>query len=127
MEKANPATALVAAIALTCHEANRAYCAAMAAGQRRQGRAVRARQHRRQAGRQPRELAGRNPLELLSICILVMKNGFTVIGKSAPASPENFNAEFGKKLAYEDCIRQLWPLMGFALRDAAGTRPAALR
>ena len=56
-------------------------------------------------------------LEILSICILAMNNGFTVIGKSAPASPENFNAEYGKKLAYEDAIRQLWPLMGFALRD----------
>jgi hypothetical protein len=43
-----------------------------------------------------------DPLDLLSICILVMKNGFTVIGKSACASPENFNAEFGRKLAYED-------------------------
>jgi hypothetical protein len=40
-----------------------------------------------------------------------------VIGKSAPASPENFNAELGKKFAYEDAVRQLWPLMGFALRD----------
>jgi N4 Gp49/Sf6 Gp66 family protein len=58
-----------------------------------------------------------NLLGLLSICILVMKNGFTVIGKSAPASPENFNAELGKQFAYEDAIRQLWPLMGFALRD----------
>lgn len=58
-----------------------------------------------------------DPLKLLSICILVMSNGFTVIGKSAPASPENFNAELGRKLAYEDAIRQLWPLMGFALRD----------
>lgn len=57
------------------------------------------------------------PLELLSICILVMHNGFTVVGKSAPASPENFNAELGRKFAYEDAIRQLWPLMGFALRD----------
>lgn len=57
------------------------------------------------------------PLALLSICILVMKNGFTVIGKSAPASPANFNAELGAKLAYEDAVRQLWPLMGFALRD----------
>ena len=56
-------------------------------------------------------------LDLLSICVLVMKNGFTVIGKSAPASPENFNPELGKKFAYEDAIRQLWPLMGFALRD----------
>lgn len=56
-------------------------------------------------------------LKLLSICILVMKNGFTVIGKSAPASAANFNAELGRKFAYEDAIRQLWPLMGFALRE----------
>lgn len=57
------------------------------------------------------------PLRLLSICILVMKNGFTVIGKSAPASPENYNRELGMKFAYEDAVRQIWPLMGFALRD----------
>lgn len=56
-------------------------------------------------------------LRVLTICLLVMRNGFTIIGKSAPASPENFNAELGKKLAYEDAVRQLWPLMGFALRD----------
>ncbi len=56
-------------------------------------------------------------LDLLSICILVMQNGFVIIGKSAPASAENFNAELGRKFAYEDAIRQLWPLMGFALRD----------
>lgn len=56
-------------------------------------------------------------LGVLSICILVMQNGFTIIGKSAPASAANFNAELGKKLAYEDAIRQLWPLEGYALRD----------
>lgn len=56
-------------------------------------------------------------LGVLSICILVMQNGFTILGKSAPASPKNFNAELGKKLAHEDAIRQLWPLMGYALRD----------
>lgn len=57
------------------------------------------------------------PLKVLSICILVLNNGFTIIGKSAPASAENFNADLGRKLAYEDAIRQCWPLMGFALRD----------
>ena len=57
-----------------------------------------------------------HPLWLLSICILEMENGFMLIGKSAPASPENFNAELGAKLAYEDCIRQLWPLEGYLLR-----------
>lgn len=56
-------------------------------------------------------------LNCLTICLMVMKNGFSVIGKSAPASPENFNAELGRKYAYEDAVRQVWPLMGFALRD----------
>lgn len=56
-------------------------------------------------------------LAILSICILVMENGFTVIGKAAPASAENFNRELGKKFAYEDAIRQLWPLEGYLLRS----------
>lgn len=56
-------------------------------------------------------------LALLSVCILVMRNGFTIIGKSAPASPENFNADLGRKFAYEDAVRQLWPLEGYCLRD----------
>lgn len=58
-----------------------------------------------------------DPLRLLTICILVMRNGFTVIGKSAPASPENFDKEKGKRFAYEDAIKQLWPLEGYALRE----------
>jgi hypothetical protein len=56
-------------------------------------------------------------LEVLTICLVVMRNGFTVIGKSAPAHPDNYDADLGTKLAYEDAIRQLWPLMGYALRD----------
>lgn len=55
--------------------------------------------------------------QLLTLCLLVTKNGFTVVGTSACASPENFNAEFGRNLAYEDALRQIWPLMGYALRD----------
>ena len=56
-------------------------------------------------------------LKTVSLCLVVMTNGFVVLGKSAPASPANFNEELGRKLAYEDAIRQLWPLMGFSLRD----------
>lgn len=62
-------------------------------------------------------------LAILSICILMMRNGFTVIGKSAPASSANFNADLGKKFAYEDCIRQLWPLEGYALRERLAQSP----
>jgi Phage protein (N4 Gp49/phage Sf6 gene 66) family len=61
-------------------------------------------------------------LKLLSICIVVMKSGFTVIGKSAPDSAANFNAELGRELAYQDAIRQLWTLMGGALKDTPGLR-----
>jgi len=64
-------------------------------------------------------------LKVLSICILVMRNGFTVIGKSAPASPENFDAAYGRDLAYEDAIKQVWPLMGYALRDRLYVQPPA--
>lgn len=56
-------------------------------------------------------------LSLLTICVIVMRNGFTVIGKSAPADAVNFNPELGKKFAREDAVRQLWPLMGYALRE----------
>lgn len=61
-------------------------------------------------------LPNNHSLHLLSVCVLEMENGFILIGKSAPASAENFNAELGAKLAYEDCIRQLWPLEGYLLR-----------
>lgn len=56
-------------------------------------------------------------MKLMTIHTLVMRNGFVVIGKSAPASPENFDPDKGRTFAREDAIRQLWPLMGFALRD----------
>jgi hypothetical protein len=54
---------------------------------------------------------------LMTICVMQLSNGFIVLGKSAPASPENFDPEKGKTFSYDDCIHQLWPLMGFALRE----------
>lgn len=62
------------------------------------------------------------PLDLLTLCLLTTKNGFTVVGKSACASPENFNKELGERIALEDAKRQLWPLLGYALRDRLATQ-----
>jgi hypothetical protein len=56
-------------------------------------------------------------LELKTFCILVLKNGFTVTGESACASPENFDAEVGQAAARKDAISKLWPLMGYALKE----------
>lgn len=52
----------------------------------------------------------------LTVLAVTLKNGFVVIGKSAPADPENYDAELGFKFAREDAIRQCWPLFAFALR-----------
>ena len=63
------------------------------------------------------------PLHLLTFCVLVLRNGFTVVGHSACASPENFNAEIGRRIARENAEREIWPLLGFRLRDELA-RPA---
>lgn len=61
-------------------------------------------------------------LGLLTFCVLVLRNGFTVTGESACASPENFNAEIGRRIARENAVAKIWPLMGYELRSklAAG-------
>lgn len=62
---------------------------------------------------------GKNPasLSLLTFCVLVLRNGVTVTGESACASPENFNAEIGRRIARENAVSKVWPLLGFRLRD----------
>jgi len=57
------------------------------------------------------------PHELLTFCVLVLANGFTVTGESACASPENFDAEVGRKIARQNAVQKIWPLLGYALRD----------
>ena len=53
----------------------------------------------------------------LTVCCLTLRNGFTVTGESACASPENFNAEIGQKIAKANARDKIWPLLGFRLRD----------
>jgi hypothetical protein len=60
---------------------------------------------------------GVGPLDLLTFCVLVLRNGFTVTGESACASPENFDAELGRKIARTNAVNKVWPLMGYALRN----------
>lgn len=57
------------------------------------------------------------PLGLLTFCVLVLRNGFTVTGESACASPENFDADIGKKIARTNAVNKIWPLMGYALKQ----------
>jgi hypothetical protein len=53
---------------------------------------------------------------LLTFCVLTLRNGFTVTGESACASPENFDAEIGRKIARTNAVQKIWPLMGYELK-----------
>lgn len=56
-------------------------------------------------------------LELLTFCVLTLRNGFTVTGESACASPENFDAEVGQKIARANAVNKIWPLEGYLLKE----------
>ena len=53
----------------------------------------------------------------LTVCCLTLKNGFTVTGESACASPDNFNAETGQKIAFENARNKIWMLEGYLLKQ----------
>ena len=52
----------------------------------------------------------------LTFCVLVLRNGFTATGTSACASPENFDAEIGRKVARQKALEDVWMVMGYELR-----------
>ena len=56
-------------------------------------------------------------LGLLTFCVIILQNGFTVTGESACASPENFDAEIGRKVARQNAVQKIWPLMGYELKE----------
>lgn len=64
-----------------------------------------------------------NPLNLLTFCVLVLRNGFTVTGESACASPANFDAELGRKIARENAVNKIWMLEGYLLKDRLHNTP----
>ncbi|MVT28142.1 hypothetical protein GO496_04215 [Acidovorax citrulli] len=65
-------------------------------------------------------------LGLLTFCVLRLRNGFTVTGESACASPENFNAEIGRRIAKENAVAKITAAAGLpAARQAP--RPGALQ
>ena len=55
-------------------------------------------------------------LYLLTFCVLTLRNGFTVTGESACASPENFDVQTGRAIARENAVQKIWPLLGYELR-----------
>lgn len=57
------------------------------------------------------------PGTTFTACLLTLQNGYTVLGESACASPENFNAELGRKIARENAKNKIWQLEGYLLKQ----------
>lgn len=57
------------------------------------------------------------PNSTFTACLLTLENGYTVLGESACASPENFNAELGRKIARDNAKNKIWALEGYLLRQ----------
>ena len=73
------------------------------------------------SGHRPNSVRAGTALGLLTFCVLVLRNGFTVTGESACASPENFDAELGRKIARQNAVQKVWSLMGYELRTKLST------
>lgn len=52
-----------------------------------------------------------------TVCCLILRNGFTVVGESACASMDNFHEELGRQLAFTNAKRKIWPLEGYLLKQ----------
>ena len=50
-------------------------------------------------------------------CLLTLENGYTVLGESACASPENFDAALGRKIARSNAVNKIWQLEGYLLKQ----------
>lgn len=53
----------------------------------------------------------------LTVCCMTLKNGFTVTGESACASPANFDKEIGENIAFTNAREKIWALEGYLLKQ----------
>lgn len=57
-------------------------------------------------------------LSLVTICIIILENGFKVEGVSACVDPANYNEDIGRECAYENAFNKIWELEGYMLRQS---------
>ena len=54
--------------------------------------------------------------DVLTVCVITLKNGFTVTGESACVSPANYNQEIGESIAFKNAREKIWLLEGYRLQ-----------
>lgn len=56
--------------------------------------------------------------QVLRWAVITLQNGYAVVGKpSCSVSSANDDAEIGEKIAIENSRSEIWPLMGYALKN----------
>ena len=53
----------------------------------------------------------------MTIAIMTMENGFTIVGTSKPVDRDNFDLDLGRKFAEENALSQAWLLEGYLLHE----------
>lgn len=60
--------------------------------------------------------------QILRWAIITTKSGFAVTGRpSASVCAENDDPQIGEKVAFENAKQEMWPLMGYALKERLAT------
>lgn len=55
--------------------------------------------------------------KLLTLAVVTTENGFSLVGESACAWPDNYDQDIGQRLALENAKNKLWGLMGYHLKQ----------
>lgn len=53
----------------------------------------------------------------LTIVIVKLPNGFTLVGQSGCVDPENYDEKIGEECAMEEITHQLWAFEGYTLQQ----------
>lgn len=61
----------------------------------------------------------------VTVCCLILKNGFAVIGESACASAENFDEDIGRRLAFDNAREKIWAFEGYVLSNEISSQQGA--
>lgn len=63
------------------------------------------------------EATGCEHLRVLTVCVITLRNGFTVTGESACASPQNYDEAIGRRIARDNARAKIWMLEGYLLKE----------
>lgn len=63
----------------------------------------------------------------MTVCVLLLKNGFSVVGSYVPADANDFEDALGKQFSFEDALRQVWSLEDYILREYLADETASRR